>query len=357
MSQRAYALDVIDTSVQIIKGQALEQTHTPILQLFGRSVVDSKLPSAATDIQFRNDPMRIAATPLGETRVSERNNLARQLLSHEDLALAQNVSGYTSWSLFLEFLARPSVKLWTIISQLYAFHLPHGFERVRLDDASSAMRALTSDLSALPTLAEAADGDGIGSPFSDSQICGLAVATLEGVKERNPAGVFLALRFDDDTALLEADFVRHWRGFLRLLNRVQFLPNTHVVTIRGSRAGAFGGLADAFDYFMAGGGPTPRAERGMNMALVHPALRVWLTTLLEQGLHEPEIGFELEVDGMVAGSAELAWPDNSVAVVPAAASEDQKAFTGANWQVFTFSSDGLAPEESVTIQKILTSAR
>jgi hypothetical protein len=50
------------------------------------------------DIQFRNDPVKIPATLTGETHAQRRNDMARQLLTCDELSLAQSAGSYTSWS-------------------------------------------------------------------------------------------------------------------------------------------------------------------------------------------------------------------------------------------------------------------
>lgn len=306
------------------------------------------------DIQFRNDPSKLAATPLGETHASRRNDYARQILANDERALAESAGGYSSWSLFLEFLARPVTKLWTTISQLYALHLTPLPHRIRLQKAGDTIQSLTSDFSAAPKLSEAADGDALGATFSDSQISGVVTITQEGVRERDPAGLFLALRFDDDAGLHEPDFKRHWGGFLRLLNRVQFLPNAHVITVRGCRVGAFAGLVDAFHYFVAGGEPAADSAPGGETEFAHPAVHSLIAALSKRHLSAPTVGFELEMNEMIVATAELAWPDRCLALLVESAATDRDAFTAAGWRVFTFPPEGLSTADVEAILALLT---
>jgi DEAD/DEAH box helicase domain-containing protein len=307
------------------------------------------------DIQFRNDPSKIPATPLGEAQAVRRNILAEHLLTSDELALAQISSVYSSWSLFIEFLGRPAEKFWTTISQLYALHLPAALQRIRLESAIASVQAAASEFTLPPELTTAPEGDGVGAQFGDCQIAGVVLVTLPGVRERNPAGVFAVIRFDDDVGLLEQEFARHWRGFLRLLNLLQFLPNAHFVTVRGCRAGEFHGLVDAFHYFLAGGEPhSAPPERPPEVELAQSAVLPLLEAISERNLPRPAVGFELEFNGMIAGMAELAWPEKQIAVLEGKALPDREAFAEAGWQVFIFSAQGVSEADISAILKLLS---
>jgi DEAD/DEAH box helicase domain-containing protein len=302
------------------------------------------------DIQFRNDPLRILATPLGERRASDRDVLARQLLANDELALAQSACSYSNWSLFLEFLARPAAKLWTTISQLYALHLPPPLHRVRLVDVLPQIQAISCGEETVPEAMEAGDGDALGAGYCDSQIAGVLVVTLSSISKRNPAGLFLVVRFDDDTGLFDPDFSQHWRGFLRLLNRVQFLPNAHVLTVRGCRAGAFSGLVDAWQYFVAGGEIPQPHEPSIELGLAQSAVQPLLVAIADRHLAEPVIGYEFEADGMIVATAELAWQERRLVVIAENAAADRDVFQREGWTVFCFTLAGLS---SVDIEAIL----
>jgi DEAD/DEAH box helicase domain-containing protein len=313
------------------------------------------------DIQFRNDPAKIPATPLGEAHSQLRNDLARQLLQGDELALAQSAAGYTSWSLFLEFLARPAEALWAKLSYLYALALPGQLRPVSLPGAVETVRVLCHEPAATLGLPEGPPFDGLGAMFSDEQIAGITLVTQSGVKERNPAGAFLLYRFDDDTGVLEHVFAKHWRGFLRLMNRLQFLPYHRILTVRGSAAGAFGGIPDAYRYFLAGGepceaaatGPSPSEGMPADFELAHPGVISLLEAVLGQNRIWPDIGFELQQNGLVVATAEAAWPDSKVAVINLEMPADQQVFRQAGWRVFTFGNDTLSAGDVTAILSII----
>jgi DEAD/DEAH box helicase domain-containing protein len=313
------------------------------------------------DIQFRNDPAKIPATLLGEARTQLRNDLARQVLQGDELALAQSAAGYSSWSFFLEFLARPAEALWNKISYLYALALPSQLRPVSLSGAVETVRVLSHEPTADPSLPENQPADGLGALFSAEQSAAVTLVSQTGVKERNPAGAFLLYRFDDDTGLLEPDFSKHWRGFLRLMNRLQFLPCHRIVTVRGCKTGAFAGIPDAYRHFLTGEetgeasatGFAPSEGMPADFELAHPGVVSLLEAVINQNRIWPDIGFELQQNGLVAATAEAAWPGCTVAVVNHEMSADQEVFHQAGWRVFTFGHDNVAAADVAAILSII----
>ena len=316
------------------------------------------------DIQFRNDPAKIPASLTGETHAQRRNDMARQILTGGELALAQSAAGFTSWSLFLEFLARPNAAFWERLSYLYALALPGQLQPVSLESAVAAVSQLcqVSSIDA-PVLAGGPPADGLGGVCNSDDVAAFTVMANSSLKERSASGVFMLLRFDDDRRVREADFPRHWRGFLRLLNRLQFLPFAHVVTVRGCKVGAFSGTTDAYRHFLAGGEPAgakdaPQEGRAGSVPpdfdLVHSALASFFKELLPRQLVWPVIGFELETNGRVSATAEVAWPDHKLAVLGQEFTDDQLAFRQTGWQVFTFDPAGLSSSDFSTIIALLS---
>ena len=307
------------------------------------------------DILFRNDPGKIPATLLGEANAARRNAMGRQILAGDDLALAESAATYSSWSLFLEFLARPTKTLWERIAYLYALAMPTQLRPVSLTAATETVRRLCQDFDGEPGLPEDQPNDGLGGLFKADQTVGMTLITQSGVKERSPNGVFLVLRFNDDTEVLDPGFARHWRGFLRLLNRIQFLPSAHVITVRGCRLGSCSGVPDAYRYFLAGGerarpGPETQPPDSEHLPpdhdLAHPGVRTLLDEVFRKKLQWPVIGYELEKSGLVVATAEAAWPDARIALVGQEMAADHEAFLQAGWQLFQFGPEGLAPQDT-----------
>jgi DEAD/DEAH box helicase domain-containing protein len=316
------------------------------------------------DIQFRNDPSKIPATLIGETHAQRRSDMARQILSNDELALAQNSASYTTWSLFLEFLSKPDAKFWEKISYLYALAMPGQLQQIALDDAIGTIRALCTDSDQTPNLKGAQHCDGLGGVFSADDVTAVTLISNLSVKERNTSGAFLLIRFDDDRRVRESDFPRHWRGFLRLMNRLQFLPQGHVITVRGCKAGTFVGIPDTYLHFLAGRGPdlplapsNTQGTRPLDFDLAAQCLHSFLEKLIERKLRWPIVGFELEANGRILATAETAWQEYKVAAINQEFTADQEAFNAAGWKVFTFSTAGLTLQDVSTIITILSSPK
>jgi DEAD/DEAH box helicase domain-containing protein len=306
------------------------------------------------DIQFRHSPEKIPQTLFGEENAGRRNDqLAPLVFGGEELALARSAGGYTSWTLFLEFLKSPALPFWSKLSYVYGLALPAVLRPVELERAREAVQCLAQAGGGLPVLPEAKTADGIGGVYAGpgKQVVAITLSTQQGVRERNPAGTFMCVRFDDDSACLETDFPRHWRGFLRLMDRLQFLPGGHVSTVRGCRNGAFSCGPEAFDYFLAGGqedqakaGGRPAAEADDgdgDMEFASPAIVVALERLRTEHLPWPTLGFELLEQGRITATAEAGWPQFRCALVSEDMGEEAEVFRQSGWTVVTFGVAGL----------------
>jgi DEAD/DEAH box helicase domain-containing protein len=307
------------------------------------------------DIQYRNEPGKIPLTLFGEEQAKKRNEqLASQVFSGEDLALARSVGEYTSWRLFLEFLARPAEKFWQRLAYLYGLAMPLQLRPSKRDALTDLVGQIADFATPFPPLPEGGGGDGLAGAYRHPslQVAGLTVSSQAGVRDRDPDEVFLLLVFDDDSACREPDFPKHWRGFLRLLNRLQFLPGFMVLTARGRKQGMFSGIADAYAYFLAGGSPravTPPSvgaapEMGGDITLAHPAIRPLLHQLLALGVSAPVLGYEHMDGGVIVATVEAAWLDRKIALAEETMIEDCESLRRAEWTVLTFPSSGLTPE-------------
>ena len=306
------------------------------------------------DVQYRHAPDKVLLTLFGEENAGRRNTqLAPQILQGDELASARGMGNLTGWNLFLEFLARPSQAFWTRLSYLYALAMPPTLRPVEILAATEAVRRIAEPGELVSALPEAGAADGVGGIYADASrhLTALAVSSRDGVKDRNPESVFCCLRFDDDSACLAPEFSQHWRGFLRLMNRVQFLPNVHWLTVRGIKKGMFAGLPEAYAFYAAGGsprrmepGPAETAVGHLELELAHPAIVEALRRLLEGNRPTPILGFELMDGEQVAATAEAAWPDRKCALVHSAMAEDAEAFRRKEWRVHLFDDAGIAQQ-------------
>jgi DEAD/DEAH box helicase domain-containing protein len=317
------------------------------------------------DIQYRNDPSRIAATSTGESHADRRNGIATQVFTGDELTLAQSVAGYSSWTLLLHLLARPNPVFWTKLSYLYALALPRDLQQVGSETALDVVQKLCNAAGETPTLIARANSDGLAGIADIDDVAALTFVTNRSITERNPSGVFLLARFDDDTHTLEHEFSQRWRGFLRLTNRLQFLTSCYIATVRGCRGGMFAGINDAFRYFLADGGSasqeTPTTEqsravsdsRDLNWAYL--GLKSFLEQISAKNIEAPEIGYELETDGIIVAGAELAWRSYKVAVIREELTTDRDVFSQKGWSVFSFNETGLSSQDAAAILSILSS--
>ena len=308
------------------------------------------------DIQHRNEPTKIPITLFGEENAVRRTEqLASQIMSGDDLTFAQSAGQCTSWSLFLEFLARPTETFWRKLAYLYGLALPSQLRPVNREELSELLRQLADTAASALPLPESSHPDGFAGVYTPlpHQIAALTALSQAGVKDRDPAELFLLFCFDDDTACRESDFPWHWRGFLRLMNRVQFLPGLLLSTVRGRKQGMFAGIVDAYHYFLAEGrltnkGVQPDPEtlgaETSDATLAHPAIRPVLDTIRTQKLPPPVLGYEHMDNDVIVATAEAAWPDRRTVLVDETMVEDCEMFRRFNWTIFTFAASGLEPQ-------------
>ncbi|MGO6755907.1 DEAD/DEAH box helicase [Rhizobium ruizarguesonis] len=182
---------------------------------------------------------------------------------------------------------------------------------------------------------------------SGSIDCYLAVNQLTPVEWPNGA---LSIR-----AVIKADlpktrpseapsphYVDTWRGLWRIVNMLQDLRGLHI---------EFPGI-DTLDAPKMG----PDANCGTNgawdevVALADPAFEPLIIALAVAGVTPPTaIGLDLTVDGAVIGMAEIAWPENGVAIC-------EQPLEVAGWHIVGF--DPFTPESlppmSETVRRIVT---
>ena len=307
------------------------------------------------DVRFRHAPEKISQTLFGEENAVRRNaQLVPLLLQGDESSFARGLVHASGWQLFLDFLSKPDPLPWTRVSYLYALAMPPPLCPIQLTAASEFIRWIAEPGGAVPAMPETGDADGVGGIYVDvsRHLAASVVSTREGVSARNPGGAFFCMRFDDDSACLAPEFSQHWRGFLRLLNRVQFLPHSHWTTVRGLKKGMFTGLADAYDYFLAGDHrpslvPVPaelagETDRQSDMEMAHPAILALLQRVRSERRPWPVLGYELLEGEQVVATAEAAWPDLKCALLHAGAQEDAEAFRQAKWSIHRFDENGLS---------------
>lgn len=305
------------------------------------------------DIHFRNEPSKVNATPFGEANAERRNNMARSLLGGNDLERALQAGRSGNWELFLGFLDNPEQDYWVKLSYLYAMALPGQVFQTDPDSTTETVDAIARH-EPVADDSISKEGDAYGGLINEADGClrGVTVATAEGIRQRSAEAVFTLLALDDEDFVETEDFPNHWRGWFRLLNRLQFLPGLRLTTKRGYRQGLFSGISENYRNFLAGDrhkgvGKTDLASTAASktgaeelealIELVDSVLHPLLRELASGGHHLPEIGFELVDGGRIMATAEAAWEDPKLALLPEHAADDSRHFKAAGWKVIHFS--------------------
>jgi DEAD/DEAH box helicase domain-containing protein len=169
---------------------------------------------------------------------------------------------------------------------------------------------------------------------------GIEAAALQS---RDLAKLAVRMQLSDDYAhrgLVE--WKRAWREFLRLGNLLQFVDRFDFVTSLG--------LADEMYSPLIEPAPEPQREALTDrltalQEIVTPELCDLCRRIVEQGKVLPEAGFELtDASGEIVATAELAWPDQMIAIVLERDADGVHRFEAAGWRVFNAASAVGAPD-------------
>ncbi|RIV29240.1 DUF1998 domain-containing protein [Alicyclobacillaceae bacterium I2511] len=150
------------------------------------------------------------------------------------------------------------------------------------------------------------------------------------------------VRLEDDTEFRNKPlFVDAWRTFLHWSNILQWLPDVRFVTTRSLREyrDEWRQLdilrpVHGFRVWM-GDRHVERVPEWLQW--VGESFRTSAMLLIELGLPEPQVGYELMDGGRVVAEAELAWPDERVAVFATEMVDDAEVATRLGWQVWDLS--------------------
>lgn len=300
------------------------------------------------DLDHRHEPSKIPATHLNQADAATRTAMAALLLTGADLERATDTHGANTWALFLDYLQRPTPDYWVATAFLTGTGLAGRLQATSLATTVAAISDLAQQCRPVPKWPAHESGglasDGVGAVFTVPQMTGAFAVTTSGIKSRDPNAAFLLLHFDDDQALAEPDFAAHWRGFLGLMNRVQFLPWFNVTTTRLAQAGTNSGICASYELFVArenphAAAPPINAEQIGRLAeceLAHAVVQPLLMAIISGSLPWPEIGYELMPEGRTVGTAELAWPDRQLALFSADQTEEAAPFIAAGWRTASF---------------------
>jgi DEAD/DEAH box helicase domain-containing protein len=176
----------------------------------------------------------------------------------------------------------------------------------------------------------------------------LNLADLELHRRLHPAASFRVNHFETDAAGSEQQQQAAWREWLRQSNLFQFLPHGLISTPGWSGAEQSPSM-DPYDVWVQGASAAA-AEQAPDVLpqqalawqeltkFVHPSCQPLLNALqpviFKEALALPELGYELEgPKGEVLAEAELAWPEQQLAVILDAA--EGSCFEAAGWRCWS----------------------
>lgn len=259
-------------------------------------------------------------------------------------------SKMNSFEAMLSFLDNPNIQLWKIYAFLLAINGKKdsiGFATDSwVEDAVNALEQLEGwGAVALPERPEVADGSMYAKVLAHVDevdrpaVAIVASAPKSDIKDPTAAKSmqFAARLFDDaDIASTVEEFKRSWNGFLRLYNFMQFIPQALFVT----SSGLIQGFYDDLKPSIASTAPASvEMEESIEllMMLTDPSVHALLEAIVNADLKRPEPGHELlgEANEVVA-TAELAWPDEKLAVLLESTGPSSEVFASRGWEVIQF---------------------
>jgi DEAD/DEAH box helicase domain-containing protein len=248
-----------------------------------------------------------------------------------------------SFQLLMHLLLNPSERWWQGLAQ-------------QLAQAQLQPRAITAPELTIPTDAlqltshvqewqAAADGQRVGQHMEVAP--GLSVLNLGAMElhmQRHPAASFRAIHFDPEQAGHEPQQQAAWREWIRQSNLFQFLPHV-VISTPGWGGAEQSSAVGPYSVWLSGepnpsgsiqaGSPEQAKAWQVVTELVNPSCLPLLSALqaqwLERGFALPEVGYELGGSrDEVLAEAELAWPDQQLAVI--LDPDDAPVFEAAGWR-------------------------
>jgi DEAD/DEAH box helicase domain-containing protein len=277
----------------------------------------------------------------------------------------------SSFQLLMAYLANPSEAIWQGMAQQFclAQASPLAIDSPELIAASATLHLASHVQEWISSEPSRRIGQHL-TPAPGLQILNLVDLDRHAPERRHPAASFRTIHFQSDPSLTEPQLQAAWREWLRQGNLFQFLPHLLLSTPGWSGAQEPSAIDPPQVWIpresVGDGAPDVAdqadlaAERqGAWAELIRLApqpakalLKALATALQASDQAMPEPGFELEGSvGEVLAMAELAWPDQQLAVVDPA---DARAFAEAGWQCWSLEDP---PETTATaIRQALASS-
>jgi len=169
-------------------------------------------------------------------------------------------------------------------------------------------------------------------------------AQKQSLQNSNVTGVQAFGLLKDDGGALEKDaFEKQWINYLRLYNLFQFLPGAAFIAQSGMDRGYYFELKSPLDAADASREVTdrqgdPAADEAdqpwhkvfeLTDVAIHPLLR----RLQAENVTAPDVGYEIVIQGEVAGEAELAWPEQQAAYLTEEQMTAADTFRNTGWTI------------------------
>ncbi len=240
-----------------------------------------------------------------------------------------------SLELLLCYLREPDVERWKQAAFSEVFRI---FDRDTMNQSQFQLSFRKGLEAVLPSQAvEEEDGltgavfvAGKGRGFGAGlQYCDVfAAVASSAISKANPDECFLAVHLHDQDPG-EKEYRVEWNGALRLFNLIQFLPHSWWTTARAVHQGNYPEFSADADASQA-----IDAEWSQVLELADESLHGLLHGLARLGSPVPTVGYELAGErGEVVGEAEIAWPDNRLALLVDPIQPFASEFQEAGWQL------------------------
>ena len=253
----------------------------------------------------------------------------------------------SSLELLMAYLLHPSEAWWQGLAQQFA----QAQITPSLISAPGMIQAI-EELQLQPHIEEwrvSATGQCMGQQLEIAPgLRALNLADLELHKHLHPAASFRVIHFEPDAAGNDQQQQAAWREWLRQANLFQFIPHGLISTPGWGGAEQSPSL-EPYEVWVQGvsaaaaaQSPTAQPQEAIAwqelIRFAHPSCQSLLgalqTLILKDALSLPELGYELEgPKGEVLAEAELAWPDQQLAVILDA--DQRPCFEAAGWRCWS----------------------
>lgn len=257
----------------------------------------------------------------------------------------------TSFQLLMTYLAEPDadawsryafaqVALWIRNERISGEENIQNYERTLNTAATEEMVEFFHQLDEPKLLCRFSRGEENSTPRFQF----LAAVTRNAVNAKDVNQCFVTAYLDDsDEKVGENGFQNPWNSFLRLYNLAQFLPLAFFTTRKGIENDSYDALTPDLARTALPLSPVPESDRQwreireLTDPRIHPLLDELSSAAASRPLPLPlpEPGYELqEESGAITAEAELAWPDQSIALL-LDTRDFKEIFENAGWQVFS----------------------